>query len=583
MAVELGIGQKSGGNPVKTRGQNRSVSNKPLSRKQRVLNRGYLYSRSDEDIKNPEVTLMDMDSSIMFYFDEVIKPSVEDSGENIKVPIMYASPERWKAIQRDGFMRDKKRQTITPVIVYRRTSIEKDDMVPQDKLDANNPHMFYTFEKKFSNTNRYDNFSIQQGLLPQREYYNVTFPDYVTLSYDFIIWTSYIEQMNKIVERVVYSDGAYWGHPEKMRFRTAVDTFTDATEVGDSERLVRTNFTVTLKGYLLPKGNFDHRSTTQKFLTPKRVIFGAEADSTIVNNVGTSGQFIDNLPDDISIPGAPSTGDIGVTVSNPIIFTGGTGVTLSNDGAEFDGGSRLQQIISIGQDVATTSNVTFNQVSASSLVIGDTIYDSGGITGSLNVSGSVTTTGNLTVNGNATIEGILTAQEFHTELVSGSIIYSSGSTQFGNTSDDTHQFSGSILTSGSLQLNNYTVSEISNDTSLTDSNALALITENAAKTYIDNQTDDQQSYLRKQYVKTYSSITAPGTASFTAVTASAPTGMTSTSENDFIFFINGQYMEHDAIQIQQASSTFKLIVNNDSIGYDLETDDEILAIGKFNS
>ena len=59
--------------------------------------------------------------------------------------------------------------------------------------------------------------------------------------------------------------------------------------------------------------------------------------------------------------------------------------------------------------------------------------------------------------------------------------------------------------------------------------------------------------------------------------------MTSTSENDFIFFINGQYMEHDAIQIQQASSTFKLIVNNDSIGYDLETDDEILAIGKFNS
>ena len=583
MAVELGIGQKSGGNPVKTRGQNRSVSNKPLSRKQRVLNRGYLYSRSDEDIKNPEVTLMDMDSSIMFYFDEVIKPSVEDNGENIKVPIMYASPERWKAIQRDGFMRDKKRQTITPVIVYRRTSIEKDDMVPQDKLDANNPHMFYTFEKKFSNTNRYDNFSIQQGLLPQREYYNVTFPDYVTLSYDFIIWTSYIEQMNKIVERVVYSDGAYWGHPEKMRFRTAVDTFTDATEVGDSERLVRTNFTVTLKGYLLPKGNFDHRSTTQKFLTPKRVIFGAEADSTIVNNVGTSGQFIDNLPDDISIPGAPSTGDIGVTVSNPIIFTGGTGVTLSNDGAEFDGGSRLQQIISIGQDVATTSNVTFNQVSASSLVIGDTTYDSGGITGSLNVSGSVTTTGNLTVNGNATIEGILTAQEFHTELVSGSIIYSSGSTQFGNTSDDTHQFSGSILTSGSIQLNNYTVSEISNDTSLTDSNALALITENAAKTYIDNQTDDQQSYLRKQYVKTSSSITAPGTASFTAVTASAPTGMTSTSENDFIFFINGQYMEHDAIQIQQASSTFKLIVNNDSIGYDLETDDEILAIGKFNS
>jgi len=266
-----------------------------------------------------------------------------------------------------------------------------------------------------------------------------------------------------------------------------------------------------------------------------------------------------------------------------VIFNAGTGVTLSADGAEFNGGSRVEETISIGQAVATTSNVTFNQVSASSLVIGDNTYNDGSITGSLIVSGSVTAKGDMTVNGDATITGTLTAQEYHTEFVSASIIFSSGSTIFGDTSDDTHQFSGSILTSGSLQLNNYSVDEISNDTSLTDSSAVALVTENAVKTYIDNQTDDQQTYLRKQYVKTSSSITVPGTASFSAVTASAPTGMTDTSENDFIFFINGQYMEHDAIQIQQAASTFKLIVNNDSIGYDLESDDEILAIGKFNS
>ena len=122
-----------------------------------------------------------------------------------------------------------------------------------------------------------------------------------------------------------------------------------------------------------------------------------------------------------------------------------------------------------------------------------------------------------------------------------------------------------------------------NDTLLADGSTTALVTENATKTYIDDQTNTQQAYLRKQYVKTTSSITVPATASFTAVTASAPTGMTSTSENDFIFFINGQYMEHDAIVIQQASTTLLLKVDNASIGYDLEADDEILAIGKFNS
>ena len=244
---------------------------KPLPRKQRVLNRGYLYSRSGEDIKNPEVTLIDIDSSILYYFENVIKPSVDDNGENVKVPIMYASPERWTSIQRQGFLRDKKRQIITPVVVYRRTSVAKDETVPQDKLDANNPHLFYSFEKKFSNINRYDNFHTQVGVLPQKEYYNVMMPDYVTLTYDFIIWTTYIEQMNKIVERVVYSDGAYWGDPNKLRFRSRIDTFTDATEISDVERLVRTNFSVILRGYLLPKGNFDHKSTLQKFISPKKI------------------------------------------------------------------------------------------------------------------------------------------------------------------------------------------------------------------------------------------------------------------------------------------------------------------------
>ena len=560
------------------------ASSKPLSRKQRVINRGYLYAKSKDDVKNPSVTLMDMDGAITHYFDKVIKPSVEDNGENVKVPIMYASPERWKAIQRDGFMRDKKRQVITPVIVYRRTSIEKDESLPQDKLDANNPNLFYTFEKKFSRVNRYDNFSTQIGLTPQKEYYNVTFPDYVTLTYDFTIWTSYIEQMNKIVEKVVYSDGAYWGDPDKMRFRTSIDSFTDAAEVSDVERLVRTTFTVTMRGYLLPEGNFDHRSTTQKYLTPKKVIFGTEVDTAVTKNTGKAGQFLSEIQDSSEKIGAGSpTETLGTTLTFPLVLNAGTGVSLSRDGIEFNGSSRLEQTISIGQDVATTANVTFNQVSASSLILDSTTYDGGNITGDINFTGSLTTTGDMTVNGDATIGGIVTAQEFHTEFISGSIIYASGSTQFGDTLDDTHIFTGSLQITGSVSLNNYTVDEISNDTSLTDGSETALITEYAVKNYTTTTVDAEQEYLRKNFVKTTNSISAPASASFTAVTASAPATLTSTTENDFIFFINGQYMEHDALEIQQVGSVFVLKVDNDSIGYNLESDDEILAIGKFNS
>ena len=558
---------------------------KPLPRKKRVINRGLLYTRTKDDVKNPKVTLLDIDTSINFYFNSVIKPSVEDNGENVKVPLMYASPERWKSIQQDGFMRDKKDQIITPVIVYKRTSVEKDDSLPQDKLDANNPNLFYTFEKKFSQENRYDNFSAQVGKFPAREYYNVTFPDYVTLTYDFIIWTTYIEQMNKIVEKIVYSDGAYWGDPNKMRFRTQVDSITDATEVGDAERLVRSNFSVTLKGYLLPESNYDHRSTTQKFISPKRVIFNADVDTSVQNVTGRSGQFIDELTDkSVSIPGAATSEDFGITTTNSLTLSQGTGVTLTPNGISFDGSNTLSTTFSIPQSVGTTDNVTFNVVSSSNLAVGGLNFSGNTIsTTTLNISGSISNTGNLTVNGNATILGTVTAQEIKTEFVSASIMFSSGSTKFGDDTGDNHNFTGSLSTSGSLVLNNYSVNEISNDTTLTDNSATALVTERAAKTFIDNQTTTQQSYLRKQFVKTTASITAPSTASFTAVTASAPTDLTATSKNDFVFFINGQYMEHDALDIQQAGSSLLLKVNNDSIGYDLESDDEILAIGKFNS
>jgi hypothetical protein len=558
------------------------MSSKPLPRKQRVLNRGFLYTRTGDDVSDLSVNLIDIDSSILYYFENIIQPSVEDNGENVKVPIMYASPERWKSIQRDGFLRDKKRQIITPVVVYKRTSVERDETVPQDKLDANNPNLFYSFEKKYSRSHRYDNFGLQQGLLPQKEYYNVMFPDYVNITYEFIIWTTYMEQMNKIVEKVIYSDGAYWGDPEKLRFRSRVESFSDVTEVSDAERLVRTNFTVSLRGYLLPKGNFDHRSTTQKYLTPKKVIIGEEVDTAVTKNVDKAGQFLEDLPSATTqLPSTP-TGDVSVSVTNGIIFIGGTGVTLSADGVLFDGSTPITQTVSIGQSVATTDNVVFNQVSASSLVLGGTTFDSDSITGNINITGSVTL-GNTTINGNAVIEGSITAQEFKTEFVSASILFSSGSTIFGDTIDDTHNFTGSLLISGSsFSLNNTSFDGISNDTTLGDSSQTQVVTEHAVKSYVDTEVSDTNTYFRKQFVKTSTTITT-ATASFSAATASAPTSLTATGENDFVFFVNGQYMEHDALEIEQSGSVFLLKVDNDSIGYDLESDDEILAIGKFDS
>jgi hypothetical protein len=190
---------------------------------------------------------------------------------------MYANPERWKTIQKNGHLRDSKKQLITPVIVFRRTSIAKDETMAVDKLDANDPKLFYTFEKKYTQENRYDKFAAQKGILPQRELYNVAVPDYVIMSYECIIWTAYIEQMNSIIEKIQYSDGAYWGEPGKFKFKVNVESFEDATEMADNERMIKTSFTFNFRGYLIPEA-FNNYINTRRYLTPARVNINDETD-----------------------------------------------------------------------------------------------------------------------------------------------------------------------------------------------------------------------------------------------------------------------------------------------------------------
>ena len=60
------------------------------------------------------------------------------------------------------------------------------------------------------------------------------------------------------------------------------------------------------------------------------------------------------------------------------------------------------------------------------------------------VSGVLSVTGDTSVGGNLEVAGTVTAQEFHTEFVSASILYDSGSTKFGDTVDDKHDFTGSL-------------------------------------------------------------------------------------------------------------------------------------------
>ena len=67
------------------------------------------------------------------------------------------------------------------------------------------------------------------------------------------IWTNYVEQMDKLVESLNFASNSYWGDPSTFQFLAKIDSFDDIQTYEQGEdRLVRTEFNLTLNGYLIP-------------------------------------------------------------------------------------------------------------------------------------------------------------------------------------------------------------------------------------------------------------------------------------------------------------------------------------------
>jgi len=244
-------------------------------------NRGYYRSVKDDDVKQFSIGLRDIDETITYYFNNVIKPSVIQNSKRIPVPILYGSPERWKSVQKDGYYRDKNGKIQTPLIMFKRDSIEKNRNLG-NKLDANNPLNFGVFEKNYSKKNKYDKFDVLNNRIPVRELYGVIIPDYVNITYSCIVFTEYVEQMNKIVESINFASDSYWGDPEKFKFRATIDTYTTNTELNKGEdRTVKTSFQIKLLGHIVSDAINTSKANMNKYYSKAAVNFNFETAGTV--------------------------------------------------------------------------------------------------------------------------------------------------------------------------------------------------------------------------------------------------------------------------------------------------------------
>ena len=77
-------------------------------------------------------------------------------------------------------------------------------------------------------------------------------------------------------------------------------------------------------------------------------------------------------------------------------------------------------------------------------------------------------------------------------------------------------------------------------------------------------------------------ITVPDTFIFTGASISQPSSLLpQTTISNFEFYVNGQNVPSSLASFNSYNGGVSITFNTSSLGYSLETDDEIIAIGKF--
>jgi hypothetical protein len=238
--------------------------------------RGDDVSTKGDRVKDLAIGLVDIDSSIIKHIEQVIKPYIFQDGNRIPVPVMYGSPERWQTIQEKGVLREYSGRMIAPVIVIKRDSIDNNRTLGT-KIDPTVPYNFHIFEVSYTKKNQYDNFSVLSNRIPVKEFRRVVMPEYLTIGYSCVIFTNHLEQNNKIIEAFQYDDNSYWGEENRFQFRVMIDTYSTSNEYSSGDdRTVRTNFNLTLNGYIISDTINREISYPKKYLSKSQVIFNTE-------------------------------------------------------------------------------------------------------------------------------------------------------------------------------------------------------------------------------------------------------------------------------------------------------------------
>jgi len=262
----------------------------------------------------PSITIEDIDRAVFEMFDKKINFQVTVDGASKKVPVVFASGERFALTRRKNPIRDKNNALILPIISILRNEI---DFSPSQSGKGTaisfREQESYTIKYRLSDTDRkYQNiinkmniknqdnvasknnfatedilpgFASKPGTAASRrdkinntyaskgivnistdlgknifEIIEIPYPEFVAITYDVIFWTQYMSQANEMMQTLLVK---FEGQGEEITIKTKngfdlvaffkppFSTSSNLDEYTETERIIKHGISLTVPGYIL--------------------------------------------------------------------------------------------------------------------------------------------------------------------------------------------------------------------------------------------------------------------------------------------------------------------------------------------
>lgn len=276
---------------------------------------GYEEAQRTYDYIMPSCGLEDLDMAVFDMFNEEIPLFYTLNGEKSRVPVIFATGERFALLRRKKPITDKTGALILPLISITRGNIDNNpakgrannEMFPEvvaKRIAENN--LEWRQQKNFEGFNNIKHTEKSQNgqysLKPQLNniYETLEIPPvkYFGCTYEITIWSSFTQQMNDLITAIMSSYTINAGQQIRLESRkgywfpgfieSSFSQDTNYSDYTDAERYIKQSFTLNATGYILAPNIEGGKVGLKSIVSAPKISFNvySEFEEITPNQVG---------------------------------------------------------------------------------------------------------------------------------------------------------------------------------------------------------------------------------------------------------------------------------------------------------